>query len=76
MSSDFAEIWYTKVFEGSESKINVKMLVRAFLDKKTYVFREGVPKKLAKLKSCPISMKIGVWGFSNVLSPKIKTICW
>ena len=60
MSSDFAEIWYTKVLEGSESKNNVKILVRTFLAKTLKFFREGVPKKLPKLKSCPISMKFGI----------------
>ena len=44
MSSDFAEIWYTKVFEGSESKINVKILVRTFLVQKI-MFLGRAPKK-------------------------------
>ena len=35
MSSDFAKIWYAMVFEGSEYKNKVKILVRTFLVKKT-----------------------------------------
>ena len=38
MSSDFAEIWYTKDFECAEYEYGVKILVRAFFDQKTYVF--------------------------------------
>ena len=30
MSSDFAKIWYAMVFEGSEYKNNVKILVQNF----------------------------------------------
>ena len=61
MSSDFAEIWYTKVSQGSESKNNVKIFgPNSFGQKKLRSFREGVPKKLLKLKSCPISMKFGI----------------
>ena len=45
MSSDFAEIWYTKVFESSESKNNVKILVRTFLVQKTLFFGGRAPKK-------------------------------
>ena len=33
MSSDLAGIWYAMVCEGSESKNNVKILVRTFLAK-------------------------------------------
>ena len=50
MSSDFAEIWYTKVFKGSEPKNNVKILVRTFLVQKTHVFGGGTPKKGPKTK--------------------------
>ena len=50
MSSDFAEIWYTKVFEGSESKNNVKILVRIFLAKKLRFFKEGAPTKVTEIE--------------------------
>ena len=48
MSSDFAEIWYTKVFECSESKNNVKILVRTFFVQKTYVFWGRSPQKVTE----------------------------
>ena len=48
MSSDFAEIWYAMVFEGSESKNNVKILVRTFLVQKTYVFWGQSPQKVTE----------------------------
>ena len=48
MSSDFAEIWYTKVFEGAESKNIVKILVRTFLVQKTYVFWGRGPQKVTE----------------------------
>ena len=48
MSSDFAKIWYAMVFEGSEYKNNVKILVRTFLVKKIYVFWGWVPQKVTK----------------------------
>ena len=35
MSPDFVKIWYGIVFEGSESKNDVKILVRTFLMQKT-----------------------------------------
>ena len=35
MSSDFAEIWYTKDFECTEYEYGAKILVRAFFDQKT-----------------------------------------
>ena len=38
MSSDFAEIWYTKVFECAEYESGVKILVRTFFDQRTYAF--------------------------------------
>ena len=37
MSSDFAEIWYTKVFECAKYDYGVRMLVRKFFREKTYV---------------------------------------
>ena len=52
MSSDFAEIRYTKVFECAEyEKCGTKILVRTIFDKKTYVFWGwGPPKSDRKLK--------------------------
>ena len=51
MSSDFAEIWYTMVFEGAEYEYGVKILVRTFFDQKTYVFwGRSPPKSDRKLK--------------------------
>ena len=71
-SSDFAEIWYTKVFEGAESKNDIKILVRPFfLPKKIYVFWGCVPQKMTKTKSCPILMKFRTRGFSRVLISKM-----
>ena len=35
MYSDSAEIWYPMVFEGSESKNNIKILFGTFFDQKT-----------------------------------------
>ena len=48
MSSDFAVIWYTKVFEGAESKNIVKILVRTFFVQKTYVFWGRSPQKVTE----------------------------
>ena len=48
MLSDFAEIWYTKVFECAESKNNVKILVRTFSVQKPYVFWGRSPQKVAE----------------------------
>ena len=45
MLSDFAEIWYTKVFECAEYEYGVKILVRTFFDQKTYVFLGAEPPK-------------------------------
>ena len=45
MSSDFAEIWNTKVFECAEYEYGVKILVRTFFDQKTYVFWGAEPPK-------------------------------
>ena len=45
MSSDFAEIWYTKVFECAEYEYGVKICVRTFLGKKLMFFGGGAPKK-------------------------------
>ena len=45
MLSDFAEIWYTKVFECAEYEYVLKILVRSFLTKKTYVFWGAEPPK-------------------------------
>ena len=50
MLSDFAEIWYTKVFECAEYEYGVKVLVRAFFDQKTSVFWAEPPKSDRKLK--------------------------
>ena len=50
MSSEFAEIWYTKVFEGSESKNNLKILVRTFLVRKTCFLGAEPPKSDRQLK--------------------------
>ena len=38
MLSDFAEIWYTKVFECAEYEYGVKIWVRTFFDQKTLFF--------------------------------------
>ena len=38
MVSDTAEIWYAKVFQGSEFKNNIKILVRTFFGQKTMGF--------------------------------------
>ena len=48
MSSDFAEIWYTKVFECAEYEYGVKILVRTFFDQKTYVFWGQSPQKVTE----------------------------
>ena len=48
MSSDFAEIWYTKVFEYAEYENVVKNLVRTFFDQKTYVFWGRSPQKVTE----------------------------
>ena len=45
MLSDFAEIWYTKVFECAEYEYGVKNLVRTFFDQKVMFFGGGAPKK-------------------------------
>ena len=50
MSSDFAEIWYTKVFEGAEYEYGVKILVRTFFDQKTCFLGAEPPKSARKLK--------------------------
>ena len=51
MSSDFAKIWYTKVFECAEHEYEVKNLVRTFFDQKTYVFWGWVPQKMTEIES-------------------------
>ena len=48
MSSDFAEIWYTKVFECAEYENGVKILVRTFFGQKTYVFWGWSPQKVTE----------------------------
>ena len=48
MASDFAEIWYTKVFESAEYEYGVKILVRTFSTKKLMFFRGEVPPKVTK----------------------------
>ena len=49
MSSDFAEIWYTKVFECAEYDYGVKILVRKFFRQKTYMFFGGSgPQKVTE----------------------------
>ena len=45
MSSDFAEIWYTKVFECAEYEYGVKILVWTFFVQKTCVFLGAEPPK-------------------------------
>ena len=50
MSSDFAEIWYTKVFECAEYEYGVKILVRTFFDQKTCFLGAEPPKSDRKLK--------------------------
>ena len=48
MLSDFAEIWFTKVFECAEYEYGVKILVRTFFDQKTYVFWGRSPQKVTE----------------------------
>ena len=48
MSSDLPEISYVEVFDGFESKNNIKILVWTFLVQKTYVFFGWVPQKVTK----------------------------
>ena len=48
MSSDFAEIWYTKVCECAEYENGVKILVRNFFGQKTYVFWGRSPQKVTE----------------------------
>ena len=50
MSSDFAEIWYTKVFEGAESKNMSKFWSELFWTKKLSFLGVGPPKSDRKLK--------------------------
>ena len=50
MSSDFADIWYTKVFECAEYEYGVKILVRTFFDQKTCFLGVEPPKSDLKLK--------------------------
>ena len=49
MLSDFAEIWYTKVFECAEYEYGVKILVRKFFyEQKLMFFGGGVPQKVTE----------------------------
>ena len=48
MSSDFAEIWYTKVFECAEYEYGVKILVWTFFVQKTCVFWGRSPQKVTE----------------------------
>ena len=48
MSSDFAEIWYTKVFECAEYEYGVKILVRAFFGQKNVCFWGRSPQKVTE----------------------------
>ena len=51
MLSDFVEIWYAGVFEGFETKNNVKILVRTFFGLKNLCFLGAEsPKSYRKLK--------------------------
>ena len=50
MSSDLAGIWYAMVCEGSESKNNVKILVRTFLAKNIGFFKRMHPQKVTEIE--------------------------